>query len=306
MTSPAGGDAAGPKRVKGGMSDRMLPVDGNLLKAVILDVDGTMYRQGPVRRAMFLRLLCACIGHPVHGVKTLRALRAYRNAQDVLRVSGWGEGDLAEAHCRLAAEWTGLDRERVRASVTRWMEQEPLDLLRRSAREGLREFLEAAQGCGVRLGVFSDYPAARKLDAMGIAGFFDVVACATDPGVQRFKPHPRGLTVVLERLGVEPRRALYIGDRGEVDGAAADAAGIPCVLIGRRPAVANGAGWITMSGYPELRQAICGRIDGSRRSRGACPGPFSSRVPHDGTGGRRSPRSGSSSGASNQGIGHPC
>jgi len=296
----------GRKLVKDGKSDRMLPIDGDLLKAVILDVDGTMYRQGPVRRAMFWRLLRACIGHPAQGVKTLRALRAYRKAQDVLRIAGWGEGDLAETHCRLAAEWTGLDRERVRASVTRWMKQEPLGLLRGSARKGLHEFLQAAQGCGVRLGVFSDYPAARKLDAMGIAGFFDVVVCATDPGIQCFKPHPRGLAVVLERLGVEPSCALYIGDRGEVDGAAADAAGIPCVLLGQRPAVANGAGWIAMSGYPELRQAIFGRIDGSRPSWGVCTGPLSSRAPHDGTGGRPSPRSGSSSGASNQGIGHPC
>ncbi len=67
--------------------------------------------------------------------------------------------------------------------------------------------------------------------AMGIRPYFDAVVSAQDSEVRRFKPHPRGLEVTLARLGVEPGQACYIGDRPEVDAAAARAAGLECVIF---------------------------------------------------------------------------
>ncbi len=234
-----------------------LPIHREHLKAVILDVDGTLYHQRPVRRAMFWRLLRACVRHPVQGFITLRVLRAYRRAQDALRAPGREGGDLSMAQERLAAAWTGVEPRLVRERVARWMEQESLASVARSVREGLLDFLQAARHSGLRLGVFSDYPPARKLEAMRVAHLFDVVVCAQDTDVQRFKPNPRGLTVALRRLGVEKHQALYVGDRPEVDAPAAHAAGIPCIIIGgRRPAV-DGAAWFDVSGYGELTNAIC-------------------------------------------------
>src|SRR5205085_2620040 len=56
-----------------------------MLQAVIMDVDGTMYRQGPVRRAMLWRILSAHAMSPLRGISTLRMLSAYRLAQEELR-----------------------------------------------------------------------------------------------------------------------------------------------------------------------------------------------------------------------------
>ena len=94
---------------------------------------------------------------------------------------------------------------------------------------------------GLRLGALSDYPATRKLEALGVADRFDVVLSAQDPRVHAFKPSPKGLLVALEELGAAPGDALYVGDREDVDGAAARAAGMRYVIIGatstkRRPA----------------------------------------------------------------------
>ena len=68
---------------------------------------------------------------------------------------------------------------------------------------------------GLRLGVVSDYPARRKLDALGIADRFDAVVSAQDERVRSFKPNPRGILVALRRPRRRPGRgAVRRGPRG--------------------------------------------------------------------------------------------
>jgi HAD superfamily hydrolase (TIGR01509 family) len=112
------------------------------------------------------------------------------------------------------------------------MECSPLDLIRRAMRPGLLEMLQQARANGWLLGLFSDYPATQKLQAMGLEGCFDVVACSQDPLVQRFKPDPRGITHVRERLGVAAEHTVYVGDRHDVDRIAAERAGVRSVILG--------------------------------------------------------------------------
>ncbi|MBI1787495.1 MAG: HAD family hydrolase [Acidobacteria bacterium] len=201
-------------------------------RALIFDVDGTLYRQGPVRRGMLKRLAAACLRHPPSGIRSLRALRAYRQAQEILRQQPVTPGDLGQRQLDLACERAGLPVGEVRDAVARWMEREPLDLVAAAKQEGLDDLLQAAREHGVRVAVLSDYPAIAKLEAMGIAEHFEVVACAQDPEIQRFKPDPRGLEVVRRRLGVTAAEAVYVGDRHDVDGTAAKRAGMGFILVG--------------------------------------------------------------------------
>src|SRR5437868_813409 len=86
--------------------------DGNRLtipfEALIFDVDGTLYCQGPLRRRMLLRLLAAHLRHPWNGLKTMRMLSAYRKAQETLR---WAPEatDFASAQIALAARRIGAN-----------------------------------------------------------------------------------------------------------------------------------------------------------------------------------------------------
>lgn len=230
---------------------------GNL-KALIVDVDGTLYRQAPVRCAMFWRLLCAHFGNPARALSTLRLLRAYRTAQESLRALPLIDGDLATVQLRLACKCANVKPEVVTSTVVRWMEREPLRFLSRSLRDGVMEFLKAAVDRGLRLGVVSDYPAVAKLQAMGMAHFFDVIVSAQDADVQMFKPSPRGLEVALKRLGVTRHEAMYIGDRRDIDVSAASGAGLACIIVGRRNVV-DRRGWIEISGYRDLKDVICYR-----------------------------------------------
>ena len=199
---------------------------GGRLSALIFDVDGTLYEQAPVRRAMLYRLLRAHLTSPAQGFLTLRALQSYRRAQEELRGNPPDSGDIASAQIQLAARSAGVSEDVLGAWVARWMEQEPLPFLAHSIRKATVELLETAKNRGLRLAVCSDYPAERKLAAMGIADYFDVVVTAQDPRVQRFKPDPTGLELTIRELAVQKDEVVYIGDRADVDAVAASHAGV--------------------------------------------------------------------------------
>jgi FMN phosphatase YigB (HAD superfamily) len=217
----------------------------NSIRGVIFDIDGTLYRQRPVRRRMALRLAARFWRAPWTGLTTVRVLAAYREAQEVLRSRG-SVDNVARAQIELAAARTGVPADRVGALVDEWMDTRPLDLVTSSARTGLVATLDALRDRGLRLAVVSDYPAKAKLDALGISDRFDALISADDPRVQAFKPSPKGLTVALGDLGMHSSEAIYVGDRIDVDAPAATAAGMTWVLIGDRPQASGGGGaWIS-------------------------------------------------------------
>jgi FMN phosphatase YigB (HAD superfamily) len=226
-----------------------------LVKAVIFDVDGTLYQQAPLRRAMALRLLRAHVFHPARGMRTAKVIGAYRKAQEELRTEP-GRPDLAEAQLLLAAERTGVDHDDVAQCVEEWMVDAPLDLLGRFGQPGLKETLVALRSWGLKLAVLSDYPPEGKLEALGIYGLFDVVLWAQQPEIGVFKPHPRGIEVALERLDVRPDQALYVGDRADVDAVAAAAAHVPCAILAGAHHDGDGHGYLQVTSFQEMRNRL--------------------------------------------------
>jgi putative hydrolase of the HAD superfamily len=185
----------------------------------------------------------------MQGLRTLRALQAYRHAQEWLRET---PGDVARAQLERAAATSGLPLEQIKADVARWMEIEPLGLLGRYLRPGTTEIIAACRKAGLRLGVLSDYPAQAKLQALGLAGLFDAVLAAQSPEIGVFKPHPRGLLAVVKSLGVAPAETLYVGDRPEIDAAAAAAAGVACAIIDSSGKTPQSHAWTAVRGFPQL------------------------------------------------------
>ena len=205
------------------------------IRAVLFDLDGTLYRQAPLRRLMALELLTLPLSGPLRASKRLRALRAYRGAQEQLR-HGSKNGSVAQAQLALAARASGLPDAEVAALVDEWMQRRPLKHLGRCRMPGADALLAFLRERAVPAAVLSDYPAVEKLRALGWADRFDFVLSAADPEIGRFKPDPRGFQRACARWGLPPRDVLMVGDRVAVDGAGAAAAGMPSAILGVRPA----------------------------------------------------------------------
>ena len=90
--------------------------------------------------------------------------------------------------------------ERVRELTGEWMERRPLRLLADCRLAHVDRLFEGLRACGKQVAVLSDYPAADKLQAMGLQAH--PVICATDPEIARLKPDPSGLRAILSRTGV--------------------------------------------------------------------------------------------------------
>lgn len=108
--------------------------------------------------------------------------------------------------------------------------------------EGVEEALARLVSLGARVALVTNKPERLTLPllrALGWEARFDVVICG-DTLTER-KPHPLPLLTALERLGVPPAEAVFVGDT-EVDAHAALAARVPLVVVpyGRAAPLAQG------------------------------------------------------------------
>ena len=94
--------------------------------------------------------------------------------------------------------------------------------------------LQELEGSGLQLGVISNFEEwlGHLLDRLEIARFFEVQVISGVEGVE--KPDPAIFRLALERTGVDPGEAAYVGDNPHFDIAPAAELGMLPVLIDRR------------------------------------------------------------------------
>lgn len=88
-----------------------------------------------------------------------------------------------------------------------------------------------------RLGIVSDgYLAVqqRKLAALGLADYFDVVVFSDQLGREAWKPSTRPFETVLERIGVASEASVYVADNPKKDFLGARRAGMATIWL-RQP-----------------------------------------------------------------------
>jgi putative hydrolase of the HAD superfamily len=173
-------------------------IDWQKLKAVILDVDGTLYNQKGLRRKMLLSLLGFYALRP-HRLQEMKILYHFRKERETRSLQPYQ--DLENSQYAWCAE-KGFPLELVRSTVDRWMFSYPNRFLPRLVFPGLTTFLGELRQRGIRIAIYSDYKADDKLKSM-------------------------------EQLGVKGEECLFIGDRPELDGICAERAGMPYRIISR-------------------------------------------------------------------------
>jgi len=200
-------------------------IDWQSVKLVILDLDGTLYNQKPIRNKMMLALLAHVILKP-WDFKILKIISSFRKERE--KVSNRNQVNLDQVQYDWCSEATGYKREEIIKIINEWMYEKPLSYLNKNKFPFVNEFIEELKNRGVKVAVYSDYPVMHKLEAMNIQ--VDYSICSTDADVDSFKPNSRGLHKIAEHFNIQTKDCLVIGDRFEHDGEAALRAGMAYII----------------------------------------------------------------------------
>ena len=201
-------------------------MDPSPVRGVIFDLDGTLYRPPWF---MKLKVTALLLGD-------LRVLRHVTPAREWLRERRFEDGAelVASFHEELGrraglgpAEARAWYEERFIAAFMRVLEEDV------RARPGLATLLEGLRERGLKTAVLSDYGrVAERVEALRLpVTLFDDLASAEDSGA--LKPSPRPFLMSAGNLGLEPSQILVVGDRDDMDGQGARAAGMAFLGIGR-------------------------------------------------------------------------
>jgi HAD superfamily hydrolase (TIGR01549 family) len=209
------------------MMSTFTPADWRDIRLVAFDVDGTLYRQRPLRlrmgRDMVVHAVAKCDLNAMSVVSAYRRIRERLAAEEVL--------DFERVLIAETAKATSMSPERVHAIVSEWIETRPLRYLRSCLFSGVPQLFAGLQRAGKKIGIFSDYPATEKLAAMGLVAHH--VVAASDVGL--LKPHARGLQSLMAAASATARETLFIGDRVDRDGVAGQRAGVRTLIRSSKP-----------------------------------------------------------------------
>jgi FMN phosphatase YigB (HAD superfamily) len=197
-------------------------------RALLVDLDGTLYHHPPVRLAMIAEV--SIIG----GFKKGRIIKYFRHQHSRLRdENDGGERDPYAMQIERTARHFGMEPAAVRALIEEWMILRPAKYISRFKRRRLIADIGRFRAAGGAVVVVSDYPARAKLDAIGLLNGVDgIVANGETDGLIRLKPSPDGYLRAAAMVQAQPSECLVVGDRRDLDGEAARAAGMEFLHVG--------------------------------------------------------------------------
>ena len=160
-------------------------------KAIVLDMDGTLYYQIPLRICMAFELLFYYVCH-LNKISDLIAVYKYRKKNE--------EGEL----------------QKQTSNITVWMQEKPKKYVRFFRDKKLIKIAQTMQQRGVKIVVYSDYPLKEKLEVLSPFKP-DFAFSAADAEIQCLKPNNKGLLHIVNVLNIAVEDIIFIGDRFEKD-----------------------------------------------------------------------------------------
>jgi putative hydrolase of the HAD superfamily len=214
----------------------------NGIKAILFDLDGTLRLNRPDGAEVFIDQAVA-LGLPIRLDDRLRGIRwehyYWANSPELRNDFKDYGGDaspdfwLNYGRRQLVALGAASVRARELApALSHYMNDsyKPASVLADAAAGILREFKDA----GFKLGVVSnrELPFGEEVERLEISSFFDFLLAAGE--VQLYKPDPGIFRAALERVGVQPEAAMYVGDNYFADVVGSQRAGLHPVLYDPR------------------------------------------------------------------------
>jgi putative hydrolase of the HAD superfamily len=218
------------------------------IRGVAFDLDGTFY---PNYR-LYVRLVPFLL-------KEWRYLLAFSRARNALRAN-FRDGDFYDLQALLMARILRQDGAAIKERTERLIYRgwEPLFKKIKPYRY-VKEILGDLKAAGLVLGLLSDFPAERKLEHLGLDGYWDTVICSEQ--VNRLKPDPAPFLELAWRMALPPEQILYVGNSVSYDILGAKRQGMKAALVSaplqkRRRNTGNAD--FVFSDYRHLREFVLG------------------------------------------------
>ncbi len=202
------------------------------VRGVLFDLDGTLYR---APWFMKLKVTALLLGD-------LAVLRHVNPSREWVRQRRFDDGAaLAEAFHAELGRRAGLGSGEART----WYEERFITAFLRvleedvRVRPGLASLIQGLRDRGLKTAVLSDYGrVAERIEALRLpVTLFDDLASAEDAGA--LKPSPLPFLMSARSLGLDPGQILVVGDREDMDGEGAAAAGMAYLGLGSWSSVAR-------------------------------------------------------------------
>jgi FMN phosphatase YigB (HAD superfamily) len=192
---------------------------------VVFDLDGTLYNQRQLRIHMALQmikeLLCSSCGR-----RKIKIIDSFRKVREKLAENE--AEDVINLQYAIVASELSISEDEVRAVTDEWLLRRPLPILKKCREPYIDHMFLQLRKAGKIVAILSDYPAHAKLDALDLHA--DIVVASTDLEVNRFKPNPKGLLMVLNLANILAEQCVVIGDRMDRDGECARRVGAHFLL----------------------------------------------------------------------------
>lgn len=203
------------------------------VKAVVFDVDGTLYNQDIFRVYIVLDFLKHFILSPKKTISALKVLKTYRKVHEEIRKNS-DASDLYNVQIKKTADLHNIHFDAANEIMEEWFHTKPLKHFQPVKRKNLVETFKWFRENNIKTALLSDYPCERKAKALGIYEYVDEIKSSMDLDIDKLKPDAKGFLRVAEILNFKPEEIMYVGDRYKIDIIGAKNAGYIPVLIGSK------------------------------------------------------------------------
>jgi len=182
-------------------------------RLLILDMDGTLYYQFPLRLCMCIEMAFFYVVH-IRRIAELFAIKNFRKKYE--------KGIL----------------EKETPAISYWMQGRPLRYITLFRDRKLLSLVRQLREQGAKIAIYSDYPVQKKIAALPDLTA-DYCFCAADAAIQCLKPNTHGLKNILRITDEAVDNSLFIGDRYEKDGKCAEGVGMDYIILDNNPLLRN-------------------------------------------------------------------